>query len=333
MKAKHRHELKTNELAEWIAGLPEWAKENLTMIIIVSAAVVLAVGSLFYFKYQKNVVSVRERTNLTQLIGRLAEAKGRILRAHASGTDISYILLQLANELQTFAQNAKNDRLSAVAFIKRAEALRAELHYRPATVTSADIQEQLRAAKESYNKALARITKTNEPTSATPDSSEETVQSESNKPLISVPSQESWQYPLLVATAKFGLGLCEEEIGNFEQASKIYQEIYANPAFEATVAAASARDRLDIMNEYKEKVVFRTAPPPSQTPPAAPAIPLTGPASGAVESTPSTSGAETEADVSVFRPETVEEPQAAVLPNVNNSGESGIAETNKAELP
>ena len=41
MKSDHRHELKTNELADWLAHFPEWANQNRTNIIAV--AVVLAV--------------------------------------------------------------------------------------------------------------------------------------------------------------------------------------------------------------------------------------------------------------------------------------------------
>ncbi len=33
MKSEHRHELKTNELAEWIANFPTWAKENAKVLI------------------------------------------------------------------------------------------------------------------------------------------------------------------------------------------------------------------------------------------------------------------------------------------------------------
>ena len=44
MKAEHRHELKTNELAQWIANFPNWAKENLRMIIYVSVVLILLIG-------------------------------------------------------------------------------------------------------------------------------------------------------------------------------------------------------------------------------------------------------------------------------------------------
>jgi len=305
------------------------------MIIIVSAAVVAGLGSLFYFRYQRNVVQVRERTNLTRLIGRLTEAKGRILRAHAGGTDISYILLQLANELETFGQNARHDRLCALAFIKRAEALRAELHYRPAMVTDAAVREQLNAARESYNKALQRITETDRPALAGADISEEGSQSEDARSSADGAAHQSWRYPLLEATARFGLGLCEEEMRNFEQAREIYQYVCEEPAFEPTVAAASARYRLDTMNDYKEDVVFQKPAPPSEAPPTGPVVPLIESSRGAAESSSSGPAGETvaESNVNPVRPEAAREPEAAVLREVNDDSETGVVETNESESP
>jgi len=74
-----------------------------------------------------------------------------------------------------------------------------------------------------------------------------------------------------MAAAEFGLGLCEEELGNFEKAQQIYQIILdkssqsENPDFEGTVAVTQAKHRLDTMADYKQKVIFKLAP----TPPAA----------------------------------------------------------------
>jgi hypothetical protein len=70
----------------------------------------------------------------------------------------------------------------------------------------------------------------------------------------------------LMAIAKFGLGLCEEELGNFDQAEPIYREVADDPLFEGTVAAAQARLRLDTMADYKTKVVFKLAPIPKRRP-------------------------------------------------------------------
>jgi len=222
MKAKHRHELKTNELAEWIADLPQWAKENLRVIIYVSVAAVLVIGAYFYLRYQKNTVVLQEQLKLTELIGRLSQSKRDILRARSRGVDVSYLLLQLADNLKNFARNSKNEQRAALALIKRAEALRMELHYRSGTVDRQDFSAQIEQARDCYNEALEK--------------------SSSNQSLM--------------AMAKFGLGLCEEELGNFDQARQIYSDLAANPLFQCTPAVVRAKQRLETMADYQQKVVF-----------------------------------------------------------------------------
>jgi len=227
MKADHRHELKTNELAEWIANLPQWAKENRTMIIGVTAVIALAAGIYFWQSYRKNVAG-RNQLRLTGLTNQLALAKIQILQAQSEGRDLSFILLQPAENLKVFAQDTSNEQMAALALIERAEALRSELHYRPGQVSEQDLQTAINQAKASYAEALERASAN-----------------------LS-----------LTATAKFGLGLCEEELGNFEQARQIYQDVAADPNFEGTTAQAAAKHRLDTMADYKTKVVFKPAPKP-----------------------------------------------------------------------
>jgi len=108
--------------------------------------------------------------------------------AQAQGKDLSYILLQPANRLNTFAQTVKDNHMAAFALIKRAEALRTELHYRLGTIDKQDLITQINRAKASYTEAL----------------------------------EKGSSNPSLMATAKLGLGLCEEELGNFEKARQIY---------------------------------------------------------------------------------------------------------------
>ena len=127
--------------------------------------------------------------------------------------------------------------MAAFALIKRAEALRMELHYRQGNVSKQEVAAQINQAKASYTEALERC-----PTN-----------------------------PTLMATAKFGLGLCEEELGNFEVAEQIYRDITLNPDLDCTIAAAQAKLRLETMADYKQKIVFRPAPKK-------PAIELTMPA-------------------------------------------------------
>ena len=226
MKSDHRHELKTNELAEWLSNLPQWAKENLKTIICVSV-LIAAAAALYIWKIQsKNVVEMRKQLEFTNLLNQLSGSKMQILGAQAQGRDLSFILLEPANNLRTFAQNANNDRMAALALIKQAETLRTELHYRPGTISKQDLTAQINQAKASYAEAI----------------------------------QKSSSNPSLMAAAKFGLGLCEEELGDFEKAEQIYRDIAANPDFEGTVAIIQAKRRLDIMTDYKQKVVFKPSP-------------------------------------------------------------------------
>ncbi|MHC4148036.1 MAG: tetratricopeptide repeat protein [Planctomycetota bacterium] len=228
MKAKHRHELKTNVLAEWIANFPQWARKNLRTIIFVSVLAVLVMGSASYHWYKKNIESARRELLFTNLINELIQGKPQILQAQARGMDISYLLIQTADSLQSFAESTKDGDVAALALIKRGEALRTELHYRFGSVSERDTATAMERAKASYTEAL----------------------------------EKGSSDPSLTAMAKLGLGLCEEEVGNFEQAEQIYNDIIADAALEGTVGAAQARQRLETLADYEEQVVFKAAPKP-----------------------------------------------------------------------
>jgi len=231
MKAQHRHELKTNILAQWITDFPQWGRKNLRMIIYISVLLVLVLGSYIYHSYQKNVVSKQRQYELTGLIAQMPQSKLQILDAQAKGVDISFALIQLADNLQTAAQSQKNDQIAAMALIKRAEALRTELHYRLGTVSSQDMAAQINRAKADYTEAVEKCS----------------------------------GHPSLLAMAKFGLGLCEEELGNFDRARQIYDDIASDPLLEGTASAAAAAERRDTMAGFQQKVVFKASLKPAVT--------------------------------------------------------------------
>jgi tetratricopeptide (TPR) repeat protein len=238
MKPKHRHELKTNELAEWLMNFPQWAKQNLTTIIYISVLIAVVAGLYIWKVYSRNIASVQKQLRFTALLSRLSQNKMEILRAREQGVDFSYVLLRPADNLETFAQNTKDDTIAALALIKRAEALRTELHYRQRAVDKQVLTRQMNLAKDSYNKALSRLT---------------------------YPGARAAVNPSLTAIAKFGLGLCEEELGNFDHAIQIYRDIVANQDFKPTTAAVQAKLRLQTMADYRKTVVF-TPPPKPLTP-------------------------------------------------------------------
>ena len=228
MKSEHRHELKTNELAEWLKNLPQWTKENLRTLIYVSVVAVLVISSFLWFRHKRNVEMVQRHIEFTGLVSRLAQNKLQILMAQPRGTDASYMLIDTAGALQNVADGTKNDRMAALALIKRAEALRAGLHYRQITVSQADLQTAVNSAKAAYIKALEKASNNTS----------------------------------LQAMAKFGLGLCEEDLGNFDHAKGIYRDIAENSDYEGTTTIAKARQRLETMADYQQRVVFRETPQP-----------------------------------------------------------------------
>ena len=254
MKSKHRHELKTNELAEWISNLPQWARENVRTIIYVSVVAVSVIVLALFHWYRKNVQSVQKQLRLTSLITQLSQEKMRVLQAHTQGRDLSFRLLRPAESLEIMAQNTKDDTVAAFALIKQAEALRTELHYRLGTVSKQEAEAIISRAKASYTEALSLLS--NADLQLTIESRESKI------------GNRKFKNPSLMAMAKLGLGLCEEEIGNFEEAKKIYGDIATNPDFESTVAAAAAKQRLVTMADYQRKVVFRQPPIKSGAKPA-----------------------------------------------------------------
>jgi len=231
MKAEHRHELKSNELAEWLANLPQWAKENLRFLLII-AAVIVAVLVFYIYRTYSNLVTARNQIRLTSLVDQIPASKMQIVRAHSQGKDLSFVLLQPADSLRGFAQAIGDDRMAAFALIKRADALRAELHYRPSVVPKQDLVSQINLAKESYRQALDKAA----------------------------------GYPPFMAAAEFGLGLCAEELGDRDQAKQIYQKIIETPAYAGTATVSQARFRLDMLDQYDPKITLPPKPAPKPEP-------------------------------------------------------------------
>ncbi len=231
MKAEHRHELKTNELAVWLSNLPAWANENSRTILVIAIIAIIAIGGYFYYRYQKVVVASREKENLTALISQMQQQKAIIAQTQIKGEDNSYTLFNITDALETTARGSGNDALAALATIKEAEVIRTELHFRFGTPSEQDILTQTGKAKDLYNKALDTYLK------RSPDATLEGI-------------------------AKIGIGLCNEEIGDANEARKLYQEVAAGAQYEGTVAAAAAKERITSLETFTQKVTFKPMPKP-----------------------------------------------------------------------
>jgi hypothetical protein len=250
MKAEHRHELKTNELAQWLANLPLWARQNLRMIIYIAVVAVLVIATYIYHRYQKTVVTGREQAAMTILLSQLPQQEGRIAQSQAQGVDSSYMLLQAAEDLEKIANNTKRDDVAALSLIKEGEILRTELQFRLGTISRENLTNQITTAKDKYTKALDTYLKRS-------------------------PNHQ------LEALAKLGLGLCEEELGNLDSARSLYNEVATNTDFAATSPAAAAKQRLLLMDSFNTKLVLKPSPRPA--PSTAPQTPTMQPAPGQIQ--------------------------------------------------
>jgi len=227
MKSDHRHELKSNELAAWLANFPEWARQNQKNIMAVAAVLVVAIIVYFWSFYRREVVATRNQERLTLLVSQVPQRINEAMRAASQNGDQSMALGSLAEDLKEFAGDISNDNMAALALIKRGEAIRAEQHLRTTEADRNAFTAQIAKAQESYQQAMERK-----------------------------PSNQA-----LAATAQFGLGLCEEELGNFDKAAEIYRATSQKPEYAGTVAQAAAEYRLKILGDFKAPVAFKPAPP------------------------------------------------------------------------
>jgi tetratricopeptide (TPR) repeat protein len=233
MKPEHRHELKTNELADWIANFPEWVKEN-TGTIVYLVVVLAIVAVVAYLKWYRPTHTVsRGQLELMQLAEQLEMGKIAVVSSRAQPPNPE-IIRSAADRLDAIVPELSDKDNAAFALIKRGEALRAELHYSP-TDFSKDpgaLEFQINKAKNCYQQAI----------------------------------EKAADNPDLTAMAQFGLGLCEEELGNFEDAQKIYSDIAKNEKYAGTVTVPMARERIADMADYKGTFAFVEPPRASITP-------------------------------------------------------------------
>jgi len=282
MDSEHRHELKTNDLADWMAHIPEFLKQNASMIIGV-ALIVIAFLTWPMFTRMRQAADITKAAAVTESIQALEREIYTVAQAaekdDAARQEATSALLVKANALLEQAAKIDNPDLAALAQIKAAQVLRTELQVRAGRVSVEEVQTRIGQAQEAYQKAL-----------------------------------KSAGTPTLEAMAKLGLGLCAEELGQRDAAAAIYKEILDTPAFKATVFPAQAQQRLDGLKDNLETFVFTpvpvepqaaasptvevapqaTAPATEVTPPAAPEAAKE--AAPTAETTPPTAEKETPAE-------------------------------------
>ena len=227
MDAEHRHELKTNELADWIGHFPDFCRENARTIIGVGL-IITAVVVFFYSRGVRAKSRFEQEAQAISLIERLDYSKITTIRGQRENTAAAGSIRLSAESLGHAAAEAKSPHVAALLLIKQGDALRIDLHYRAQEVDVDVIGNQIEDARKAYDKAL--------------------IQAQGNN--------------TLVAMANFGMGMCAEEIGDYIQAEKIYNSIIADADFAGTVLPRQAQDRLDNLADNKMRFVFAAAVAP-----------------------------------------------------------------------
>jgi len=227
MDSEHRHELKTNELADTLAHLPELIKKNANMIIGL-ALIAVALITWPMFNRMSRQKEDAQQSEMTQAIQLLYQDIANVMRAAPEDAmakqDALDALLVNADDLLQKASKADNRNQAAMAQIKAAQAIRTGLHLRP-EVDAETLETQIQKAKDAYQQALTTA-----------------------------------ETPTLKAMAQLGLGLCSEELGQTAQAAEIYTQIVNDESFKATVGAVLAQQRLDGLEDNSKTFTFAEVP-------------------------------------------------------------------------
>lgn len=230
MDAEHRHELKSNELVEFFAQLPDFVRKYSNQIL----GVCLILIALVVIPLWKNWRQEGRRAQQAAMVSRIQTAREAVSKAvqQTEGIQPGTLLDSAAEELKTAAETAPQKDLAALARIEEAKLLRSALHLQ-ADLNAEEVSSKLTQAQQACQEALTLA-----------------------------------QSPTIKGMAELQLGLCAEESGQYEQARDIYTRILQNTGYQGTSVIEQARLRLDLLEDNSVKVVFAPAPPEEKPEPA-----------------------------------------------------------------
>jgi tetratricopeptide (TPR) repeat protein len=237
MDSKERHEMMTNELADWMGHIPEFLHTYRNQLIGVALVLVGLVSwpMLNRWRQQSDFIVKAE---ISGILDSVEMGKFQALNQQQDSQQEfkadSFVVA--ANNLADEAKKAPTDDLSAIALIKQAQALRMDLFYKKEIPTDDAISSQIKKAQEAYQAALNKA-----------------------------------KMPVVKAMAQFGLGLCFEESGQLAEAKAAYQKIVDDASCVGTPLPAAAKERIDKMSDNNVKYVFAepVKPAPAVLPEAA----------------------------------------------------------------
>lgn len=236
MDSEHRHELKSNELATFLEQMPGFFRKYSNQIIGI-CLILIALIVIPMYRRMRQQASISERAAVVSKIQTAWDAVATAAQDTQS-VNPGALLSAAAEDLKEAAETTRDANLAAMALLEESELLRAELHIRP-DVSADTISANLSRARTACEQAL-----------------------------------EKAQTPTLRGLAELGLGLCDEEAGEYEQARTIYTKIIQTPEYVGTSVIEQAQRRLGSLDDNAVKVTFVKAPEmPADAPAAETTIP------------------------------------------------------------
>ena len=238
MKAEERHRLKTNELAQSLSQIPQYISKHSNQILTIALIVlVITVGGLWAYRSWAGGKQKRfEQLNL-QLMRTTRMQMEALNQAFAQTQPTGeppppaspYDADAVASVLGNLSEESPGTPVAKTALLQQAEVIRSALFFSEQDITDEQKSQMLEQIKGIYE--LIRQ-----------------------------------QYPddaLAQGTAQMGLALVAEEQEQWDQASKIYEEVIAagQGNLAGTVYPLLARRRLDIMENFTTPIVFPLTPP------------------------------------------------------------------------
>jgi tetratricopeptide (TPR) repeat protein len=253
MDSKERHEMKTNELADWLDHVPGFLKQYQNLLIGLALIVIGLISWPILNRWRQQSDFTAEAA-VSEMLDSLEMGKYLAVRPNENQQDSAAgSFLVTANNLAEQAKKAPNNNLAAIALIKRGQALRTDLLYRKEIIAEDAAAAQIKQAQEAYQQAFDKAV-----------------------------------LPSVKAMAQFGLGICSEELGQFDQAKEIYQKIATEASYAGTPLPMAAEDRIKKMTDNNAKYTFVEKPKAASAPaqiqaPALPAMPFASPAPAKTE--------------------------------------------------
>ncbi len=232
MDSEHRHELKRNDLALWLAEAPKHIKNTPAYLkthwfeAICVLLIIIGIGMWLFRDTQKIVVrDLASQVKLTKLYDQQMMDKVAAVRGNKTSG-----FLNNADSIAAAAEDVKRDSIAALALIKAGDALRSDLHYKKGIINENDLKSQIAEAKAKYEAALEKA--------------------DSNK--------------TIEALAKFGIAICSEEVRDFDSAEAQYRKIADNPDYQSNFVSKLAQQRITLLNDAKVKYTFKEVAPESK---------------------------------------------------------------------